>query len=91
MKNNLSDQVLMNVLLDSHKFAISSFSNLIIECNNEFLRKDVLSILTKVFQHQKQIYDLMSQKGWYQVQNATQQDITNVKQALSSIQSTMSM
>lgn len=88
---NLTDKEIVNVLLDEHKLAASSLANLILESNNQFLRNDVTSILTKTFQHQKQIYDLMSQKGWYQVQNASQQDVTKAQQDMQTIQSSMSM
>lgn len=87
----LTDKEITNVLLDEHKLAASSLTNLVLESNNQFLRNDVTSILTKTFQHQKQIFDLMSQKGWYQVQNASQQDISKAQQEVSSVQSSLNM
>ncbi|MCX8129925.1 MAG: spore coat protein [Clostridia bacterium] len=88
---NLSDKDILNVLLDQHKHSASSMTNMILESNNQFLRNDATNILTKVFQHQKQIYDLMTQKGWYQVQNASQQDVSRAQQDVSNIQSSTSM
>ncbi|MCX7923456.1 MAG: spore coat protein [Clostridia bacterium] len=88
---NLTDKEIVNVLLDEHKLAASSLTNLILESNNQFLRNDVTTILTKTFQHQKQLYDLMTQKGWYQVQNASQQDVSRAQQEVSNIQSQMNM
>ncbi len=88
---NLTDKDITNVLLSEHKLAASSLTNLVLESTNQFLRNDVTNILTKTFQHQKQIYDLMTQKGWYQVQNASQQDISKAQQELSSVQTSLNM
>jgi spore coat protein F len=88
---NIADREIMNVLLGEHKLGASSLTNLILESNNQFLRNDVTGILTKTFQHQKQIYDLMTQKGWYQVQNASQQDISKAQQDVSNVQSSINM
>lgn len=88
---NLTDKEITNVLLNEHKLCASSLTNLVLESSNQYLRNDATSILTKTFQHQKQIFDIMSQKGWYQVQNASQQDISRAQQEISSVQSSMSM
>jgi spore coat protein F len=88
---NITDREIMNVLLDEHKLGASSLTNLILESNNQALRNDVTGILTKTFQHQKQIFDLMNQKGWYQIQNASQQDITKAQQDMNTVQSSLRM
>lgn len=88
---NLTDKEIVTVLLDEHKLGAASMTNLVLESTNQFLRNDATSILTRTFQHQKQIFDIMSQKGWYQVQNASQQDISRAQQELSSIQSSINM
>ena len=88
---NLTDKEITNVLLDEHKLAASSLTNLVLESNSQFLRNDVTSILTKTFQHQKQIFDLMNQKGWYQIQNASQQDISKAQQEMANVQSSLNM
>lgn len=88
---NITDKEIMNVLLDEHKLGASALTNLILESSNQNLRNDVTGILTKTFQHQKQIFDLMTQKGWYKIQNASQQDVTKAQQDISSVQSSMNM
>ena len=88
---NVTDKEILNVLLDEHKLGASSMTNLILESSNQLLRNDATNILTRTFQHQKQIFDLMNQKGWYKVQNASQQDITRAQQEMGSIQSSMTM
>lgn len=84
--NNISDKEIMNVLLDEHKLSASSITNLILESSNQQLRNDASSILNRTFQHQKQIFDLLSQKGWYQTQNANQQELNQAKQEIGSMQ-----
>jgi spore coat protein F len=88
---SLTDKEIINVLLDEHKLSASALTTLVLESSNQYLRNDATNILTKTFQHQKQIFDLMSQKGWYQTQNASQQDITKAQQEMNSIQTTMGM
>lgn len=88
---NITDKEILNVLLDEHKLGASSMTNLVLESSNQILRNDATNILNRTFQHQKQIFDLMTQKGWYQVQNASQQDISRAQQEMSSIQSSLSM
>jgi spore coat protein F len=78
--NNFTDKEITNVLLDNHKLSATSLTNLILESSNQQLRNDASSILDKTFQHQKQIFDVMSQKGFYQVQQATAQDVSKVQQ-----------
>ena len=88
---NITDKEITNVILNEHKLAASSLTNLILESANQYLRDDVTSILTKTFKHQKQIFDLMTQKGWYQTQAANQQDISKAQQEMNSIQSSLNM
>ncbi len=83
---SMTDKDITNALLNQHKLSASALTNLVLESSNQFLRNDVTNILTRTFQHQKQIFDLMSQNGWYQTQNASQQDITKAQQDISNIQ-----
>lgn len=85
---NISDKDVTNVILNQHKLEASSLTNLILESSNNSLRTDTTNILQRTFSHQKQIFDLMSQKGWYQVQNASQQDMMTAQQSISNMQST---
>jgi len=87
----LNEKQIMNVLLENHKLTASSFSNLILESSCQNIRNDATNILSGTFQHQKQIFDLMAQKGWYQVQNVTQQELGKAQQELSGTVSNYSM
>ena len=81
---SLTDKDLLNVILDEHKLCASSLTNLVLESSDTNLRNDVTNILNGTFKHQKQVFDYMSQKGWYQTQNATPQDISRVQQQVNS-------
>ncbi len=86
---NLTDKEIMASILNEHKLAASSLTNLILESACPMLRSDAESILTKTFDGQKQVFDMMTQKGWYPVQNANQQEITMAQQKVKNIESQM--
>ena len=86
---NLTDKEIMSSILNEHKLSASSLTNLVLESSCPTLRNDVQSILTKTFNGQKQVFDMMSQKGWYPVQNANQQEISMAQQKVKNIQSQM--
>lgn len=87
---NLTDKEIMDSVLGEHKLAASSLTNLILESVDPMLRNDAKSILTKTFDAQKQVFDIMTQKGWYSVQNANQQEISSAQQKVKNIESQMS-
>lgn len=84
--NNLGDREIMQTLLNEHKLCAASLTNLILESSNQALRNDAAGILNRTFQHQKNIFDIMTQKGWYSIQQANQQDVSTAKQEVSKIQ-----
>lgn len=87
---NLTDKEIMASVLNEHKLAASSLTNLILESACPGLRNDAQSILNQTFNGQKQVFDIMSQKGWYTVQNANQQEISAAQQKVKSIESQIS-
>ncbi len=87
---NLTDKDIMASVLNEHKLAASSLTNLILESVSPMLRSDAESILTRTFNAQKQVFDMMSQKGWYPVQNANQQEISSAQQKIQNVESQLS-
>lgn len=87
--SNLADKEIMSSILNEHKLAASSLTTLILESTCPMLRSDAESILTKTFDGQKQVFDMMTQKGWYPVQNANQQEISMAQQKVKNIESQM--
>ena len=86
---NLTDKEIMASVLNEHKLAASLLTTLILESVCPTLRSDAESILTKTFDGQKQVFDIMTQKGWYPVQNANQQEISMAQQKIKNIESQM--
>jgi spore coat protein CotF len=80
----LGDKELLNAILNEHKLAASSMTTLVLESADQNLRNDATKILQNTFKHQKQIFDIMTQKGWYQTEVASSQEIDRVKTELSS-------
>lgn len=89
--NKFSDKEIVQTILNEHKLCASSLTNLVLESSNQNLRNDAEGILNRTFQHQKTIFDLMAQKGWYSTQMASAQEISTAKQEVSKIQSSISM
>jgi spore coat protein F len=88
---NVGDKELVTVLINEHKLSASSMTNLILESSDQSLRNDATNILNRTFQHQKQIFDLMSQKGWYPTKAASQQELSAAKQEVGKIQASINM
>jgi spore coat protein F len=89
--SNIGDKEIMQTLLNEHKLCATSLTNQILESSNQTLRNDTAGILNRTFQHQKQIFDIMTQKGWYTVEQASQQDISKAKSEVGKIQNTTGM
>jgi spore coat protein CotF len=79
-----SDQDILQLALNSSKHHASALNTYILEANTEHLRRDYMTIIGDVYNQQKQISDLMQQKGYYNVQNATSQDINQARSKFSS-------
>lgn len=76
----MSDRDLMEGLLLSVKGAGDLYLHGTIESSTEKVRSAFDSSLTRSLQMQKQIYDKMSQKGWYAKTNVEQQKICQTQQ-----------
>ena len=76
----MSDRDLMEGLLLSVKGAGDLYLHGTIESSTEKVRSAFDSSLSRSLQMQKQIYDKMSEKGWYAKTNAPQQKICQTQQ-----------
>lgn len=75
----ISDRDILQVCLNESKHLASSLNIYIQEATSEQLRRDYMTILGDVYSQEKQIYDYMQQKGYYNVKNASPQDISQVQ------------
>lgn len=87
----LSDKDIAYSLLTSLKLQATALTTLVLESANNALRKEATSVLTRLFDHQKQIFDFLSQKGWYPVEMATQDTITKAQRDVQTIQNNIQM
>lgn len=83
--SQMNDKDLMNTLLSQHKFCAMNLTGLITECANESLRHDCISVLANTLEHQKMIWNTMNQKGWYQVQQASPQEISRAQNSITNL------
>lgn len=83
------DMEWMGILLNQHKLAASMMTSAILESNNDQVRSHFKSLLDGTLEHQKDIYKAMSQKGWYKVQPAPQDELNRIRQSMSTMQQQM--
>jgi Spore coat protein len=80
----ISDRDLLQVCLNESKHLASSLNIYIQEATSEQLRRDYMTVLGDVYSQEKQLFDLMQQKGYYSVKNASPQDIAQAQSKFSS-------
>jgi len=78
-QQQLNDKDLMTSVLTELKHMADALNTSILEASSEELRRDYLNILTDVYNAQKQVFDAMAQRGWYQPKPAQPQDIQQAK------------
>ncbi|MDN5348122.1 MAG: hypothetical protein PWP65_1686 [Clostridia bacterium] len=78
--NILDDRAMASDCLCSQKFLSSSYNHAITETASEDLRRDFLNIFQDEQKNLKLVFDAMYTRGWYQLNMADQQDISQVQQ-----------
>jgi spore coat protein CotF len=79
----LSDRDILQVCLNECKHKASSLNVYIQEATSEQLRRDYMTVLGDVYSQEQQLFELMQQKGYYNVKNASAQEISQVKNKFS--------
>lgn len=74
-----ADRDILQLALNESKHTAEALNSFILEASNEQLRRDYMTILGDVYNQQKQVFDLMQQKGFYNVENATAQQIAQAQ------------
>lgn len=74
-----ADKDILQLALNESKHTAEALNAFILEASNEQLRRDYMTVLGDVYNQQKQVFDLMQQKGFYSVENATAQQIAQVQ------------
>lgn len=83
---NLSEQELLNDLLNQEKQLMSSYASYIQEASCQNLRKILTNQFNQTSQDQFQVFDQMRQKGYYQTKDASDQEVQQAKQNFKTMQ-----
>lgn len=81
-----NDMEWTNLLLYQHKLAASMLTTGVMECANDQIRSHFSNLLNRTLDHQKQIFDIMNQKGWYKVEPAPHDQLSRTQQSMATIQ-----
>lgn len=84
---NLTEQELLNDLLNQEKQLMSSYATFIQEASCQNLRKILTNQFNQTSQDQFQVFDQMRQKGYYQPKDANDQEVQQAKQNFKTMQS----
>lgn len=76
---NLSDKDLLHDSLATEKQIINSYSIGITESSCENLRDTLVNNLKAAESMQYKLFDTMRQKGWYEIKDAQDNDVQNLK------------
>ena len=72
----LNDKDYITCLLTALKEMTKNYVTAMTEASNESLYRSYNSIFNKVTELQREVYELMFRKGWYSLEQADQQKIT---------------
>lgn len=75
----LSDQDIAQNMLKDEKFICDMINGYVLEAANDDIRRDWTSCLQSSYSMQKQVFDAMSQKGWYSPAKAQPQQISQAQ------------
>ena len=83
---NLTEQELLNDLLNQEKQLMSSYATFIQEASCENLRRVLTNQFNQTSQDQYQVFDQMRQKGYYQSKDASAQEVQQAKDNFRNVQ-----
>lgn len=86
---NMTEQELLNDLLNQEKQLIGAYSMGITECSCPNLRSVLTKQYTETCTDQFNVFEQMRQRGFYQTKDASDQDVTTAKQSMQQIHSQM--
>lgn len=79
----MNDRDFLNDVLESEKNLSNNLAIALNEASNESLYKAILDIFVECKNNARQLYNLMLQNGWYTLEQAEQQKITQKNTELS--------
>ncbi|MBU8908034.1 spore coat protein [Desertibacillus haloalkaliphilus] len=75
----LTDREIAQLCLELEKNRCRSVSHTILEASNEQLRQIYSQCQQQYLAHQQDLYELMNERGWYTVDDATPEEIGEVQ------------
>jgi len=81
--SQFSEKDILQLALNETKHTAEALNSFILEASNEQLRRDYMTVLGDVYNQQKEVFELMQQKGFYNVEAATSQQMTQAQSKFS--------
>ncbi len=81
--SQFEEKDILQLALNECKHSAMAINQYILEASDDALRRDYMTALGDVYSQQKQVYDVMEQKGWYTAKNASAQEINQAKNKFS--------
>lgn len=75
----LSDKEILQICLNESKHTASALNTFILEATDDKLRRDYMTVLGDLYSQQKEVFDLMQQKGYYSPKQASPQDLAQAQ------------
>ena len=86
MQNTLTEEEILTDLLTIEKHCTSAVNTFITESTCANLRQNLKDILTEEHSIHENLYNVMSQKGWYSTSDAQAQEVQKTKDKFNSLQ-----
>lgn len=81
--NFFGEREMLTDALSSQKLATDNYNTFANECFNTNVKNEIIDILNEEHQIQYEVFSEMHKRGWYPVQQAEQQKISQTKQKYS--------
>ena len=75
----VTEESLLNLALNETKLMAGSINTYILEASDNALRRDYMTVLGDIYSQQKQLFDHMEQKGYYQLADATAEEVAQTR------------
>ncbi len=78
--NSFGEREMLTDALSSQKFTTENYNKFANECSNPAVKNEFMNILNEEHQIQFEVFSEMHKRGWYPVQQAEQQKVSQAKQ-----------
>ncbi len=78
--NSFGEKEMLSDALSSQKLATDNYNTFANECSNPAVKNEFMNILNEEHQIQFEVFSELHKRGWYPVQQAEQQKVSQAKQ-----------